>query len=87
MAGAEAKHSISSLRRLALRMAVNISVKEKQIASTARNLANSRKQNYLSTRDTERRIEQLTRSLQEEESRNRHVLESLERATMLALQC
>lgn len=87
VAGAEAKHSISSLRRLAFRMAVNISVKEKQIANTARNLASSRKKNYLSTRDTERRIAELTKSLQEEEFRNKDILECLEKASMLTLQC
>ncbi|KAL5378085.1 hypothetical protein DPSP01_009369 [Paraphaeosphaeria sporulosa] len=86
VAGAEAKHSISSLRRLAFRMAVNISVKEKQIANTARNLASSRKRNYLSTRDTEKRIAELTKSLQEEEFRNRDILECLEKASMLTLQ-
>ncbi|KAF1971546.1 hypothetical protein BU23DRAFT_175627 [Bimuria novae-zelandiae CBS 107.79] len=85
-AGAEAKQSISSLRRLAFRMAVNISVKEKQIASTARNLANSRKKNYLSTRDAEMRIEQLTKSLKEEEFRNQDILGCLEKASMLTLQ-
>ncbi|KAJ4358066.1 uncharacterized protein N0V89_002645 [Didymosphaeria variabile] len=86
VAGAEAKHSISSLRRLAFRMAVNISVKEKQIANTARNLASSRKKNYLSTRDTEKRIAELTKSLQEEEYRNKDILECLEKASMLTLQ-
>lgn len=87
VAGAEAKQSISSLRRLAFRMAVNISVKEKQIAKTARNLACSRKNSYLSTRDAEKRIEQLTKSLKEEEYRNKDILEHLEKASMLTLQC
>lgn len=87
VAGAEAKQSISSLRRLALRMAVNISVKEKQIANTARNLASSRKKSYLSTRDLEKRIEQLTKSLKEEEFRNNDILDCLEKASMLTLQC
>lgn len=87
LAGVEAKQNISSLRRLALRMAVNISVKEKQIAKTARNLAASRKNNYIYGRDAEKRIEQLTRSLKEEEFRNRDILESLEKASMLTLQC
>jgi hypothetical protein len=87
VAGAEAKHSISSLRRLAFRMAVNISVKERQIASTARNLASSRKKNYLSVRDTEKRIAELTKSLQDEEFRNKDILECLEKASMLTLQC
>ncbi|KAL5409864.1 hypothetical protein PMIN03_005698 [Paraphaeosphaeria minitans] len=85
-AGAEAKHSISSLRRLAFRMAVNISVKEKQIANTARNLASSRKKNYLSSQDTEKRIAGLIKSLQEEEFRNKDILECLEKASMLTLQ-
>lgn len=87
VAGAEAKHSISSLRRLALRMAVNISVKERQIANTARSLASSRKKNYLSTRDTEKRIAELTKSLEEEEFRNKDILDCLEKASMLTLQC
>jgi hypothetical protein len=87
VASADAKQSISSLRRLAVRMAVNISVKERQIASTARNLASSRKKNYLTTRDTEKRIAELTKSLQEEEFRNKDILECLERASMLTLQC
>lgn len=87
VAGAEAKQSISSLRRLAFRMAVNISVKEKQIANTARNLASSRKKSYLSTQDTERKIAELSRSLEEEEARNRDILECLEKASMLTLQC
>lgn len=87
VAGAEAKQSISSLRRLALRMAINISVKEKQIANTARNLASSRKKSYLSTRDAEKRIEHLTKSLREEEFRNNDILECLEKVSMLTLQC
>ena len=87
VADTEAKHSISSLRRLAFRMAANISIKEKQIANTARNLASSRKKNYLSTCDTERRIAELSKSLQEEEFRNKDILECLERASMLTLQC
>ncbi|KAL1612618.1 hypothetical protein SLS60_000847 [Paraconiothyrium brasiliense] len=86
VAGAEAKQSISSLRRLAFRMAVNISVKEKQIVNTARNLATSRKKSYLSTRDLEKRIAELTKSLQEEEYRNKDILECLEKASMLTLQ-
>lgn len=87
VAGAEAKQSISSLRRLAFRMAVNISVKEKKIATTARNLASSRKKSYLSARDAEQRIEQLTKILREEEYRNKDILECLEKASMLTLQC
>jgi hypothetical protein len=87
IAGVEAKQSISSLRRLAFRMAVNISAKERQIATTARNLASSRKNNYLSTRDAERRIERLTKSLEEEEYRNKDILQCLEKASRLTLQC
>jgi len=68
-------------------MAVNISVKEKQITNTARNLASSRRKNYLSTREAEKRIEQLAKSLKEEEYRNRDILECLEKASMLTLQC
>ena len=87
LANGEAKQNLSSLRRLAFRMAVNISVKEKQIAKTARSLASSRKNSYLSGRDAEKRIEQLTKSLRDEEYRNRDILECLEKASMLTLQC
>lgn len=87
VAGAEAKQSVSSLRRMAFRMAVNISVKEKQIATSARNLVRSRKSHYLDGRDTEKRIEELKRSLRIEEGRNNEILEALERASMLTLQC
>lgn len=87
IAGAEAKQSVASLRRMAFRMAVNISVKEKQIATSARNLVRSRKDHYLTGRDAEKRIEELKRSLRIEEGRNREILETLERASMLTLQC
>jgi hypothetical protein len=87
IAGAEAKQSVTSLRRLAFRMAVNISVKEKQIATTARNLAKSRAGNYLQGKDAQKRIEELNRALCIEEGRNKEILEALERASMLTLQC
>ena len=87
VAGAEAKRSVSSLRRLAFRMAVNISVKEKQIATTARNLAKSRTSNYLEGKDAQKRVEELKRALRVEEGRNKEILEALERASMLTLQC
>lgn len=87
IAGAEAKRSVSSLRRLAFRMAVNISVKEKQIATTARTLAKSRSNNYLESKDAQKRVEQLQRALRVEEGRNKEILEALERASMLTLQC
>lgn len=87
IAGAEAKQSVTSLRRMAFRMAVNISVKEKQIATSARNLVRSRKSHYLDGRDAEKRIEELRRSLRIEEGRNKEILEALERASMLTLQC
>jgi hypothetical protein len=87
VAGAEAKQSITSLRRLAFRMAVNISAKERQIATTARNLTSSRKKHYLSTRDAEKRIEELSKSLEEEEFRNKDILDCLEKASRLTLQC
>lgn len=87
VAGAEAKQSVASLRRMAFRMAVNISVKEKQIATSARNLVRSRKNHYLDGRDAEKRIEELRRSLRIEEGRNKEILEALERASMLTLQC
>ncbi|RAR06255.1 hypothetical protein DDE83_007010 [Stemphylium lycopersici] len=87
VAGAEAKRSVASLRRLAFRMAVNISVKEKQIATAARNLAKSRTSNYLDGKDAQKRVEQLQRALRVEEGRNKEILEALERASMLTLQC
>jgi hypothetical protein len=68
-------------------MAVNISVKEKQIATTARNLAKSRVGNYLQGKDAQKRIEDLNRALCVEEGRNKDILEALERASMLTLQC
>lgn len=87
IAGAEAKRSVSSLRRLAFRMAVSISVKEKQIATTARNLAKSRTNHYLEGKDAQNRVEQLQRALRIEEDRNKEILAALERASMLTLQC
>ena len=87
IAGAEAKQSVTSLRRMAFRMAVNISVKEKQIATSARNLVRSRKSHYLDGKDADNRIEELKRSLRIEEGRNKEILEALERASMLTLQC
>lgn len=87
IAGTEVKRSVTSLRRLAFRMAVNISVKEKQIATSARNLANSRKGSYLQGRDAEQRIESLQRALRVEECRNAEILGALEKASMLTLEC
>lgn len=87
IAGAEAKQSVASLRRMAFRMAVNISVKEKQIATSARNLVRSRKSHYLEGKDAEKRVEELKRSLRIEEGRNKEILEALEKASMLTLQC
>lgn len=87
VAGAEAKRSVASLRRLAFRMAVNISVKERQIATSARNLAKSRNNHYVEGKDAEKRVEALKRALRMEEGRNKEILEALERASMLTLQC
>jgi hypothetical protein len=87
IAGAEAKQSVASLRRMAFRMAVNISVKEKQIATSARNLVRSRKGHYLDGKDAEKRVEELKRSLRIEEGRNKEILEALEKASLLTLQC
>lgn len=87
IAGAEAKRSVTSLRKLAFRMAVNISVKEKQIATSARNLAKSRKAAYVDGRGAEKRLEELQRALRIEEKRNEEILEALERASMLTLEC
>lgn len=87
VAGAEARASVAALRRLAFRLAVNISVKEKKIATATKELAGSRKNDYLASRNAEKRIEKLTRSLKEEERRNREILETLERASKLTLEC
>ncbi len=87
VAEAQAKQSVSSLRRLAFRMVVNISVKEKRIANTARNLASSHGSFYLKEKDTEKRIESLKRALSLEEGKNEQILEALERASSLTLQC
>lgn len=87
VASAEARASIAALRRLAFRLAVNISVKEKQITVAAKSLAGSRKEGYVSSRNAEKRIEALKQSLKEEERRNREILEALERASKLTLQC
>jgi hypothetical protein len=87
VAGAEARRSMTSLRRLAFRMAVNISVKEKQIATSARSLASTRKSTYLQGKDAEKRIEELRRALGVEEERNKDILEALESASALTLQC
>ncbi|CBX97680.1 hypothetical protein LEMA_P090890.1 [Plenodomus lingam JN3] len=81
LAGAEAKRSVSSLRRLAFRMAVNISVKERQIATSAKNLSQSRTGNDLQSKEAETRIESLKRALRVEEKRNVEVLEALEHST------
>jgi hypothetical protein len=86
VAGAQAKRSVASLRRLAFRMAVNISVKERKIATSARNLACSRKSGYLEGKDAEKRVDELRRALRIEEGRNKEIIEALERASMLTLQ-
>lgn len=86
-ANSEVHASVSSLRRLALRLAVNISVKEKRIANSTRNLALSRNNEYLAGRSAEKRIEILTKCWKEEERRSREILDSLEQMNMLTLQC
>jgi len=87
IASSEAKASVAALRRLAFRLAINISVKENKIAHAAWTLANSRKSNYIESRNAEKKIEMLKDSLQEEERRSKEILETLERASMLAIQC
>ncbi|KAL6705918.1 hypothetical protein ACN47E_006197 [Coniothyrium glycines] len=86
IAGAEVKRSVTSLRRLAFRMAVNISVKEKQIATSVRHLASSRKSHYLQGKNAEQRLESLQRALRVEECRNAEILGALENASMLTMQ-
>jgi predicted nucleic acid-binding Zn-ribbon protein len=83
IATAEAKASVAALRRLAFRLAVSISVKENRIANAARQLASSRKHDYVA----EKKIQALQESLQEEERRSRDILQTLERASALAVQC
>lgn len=87
IAGAEARRSVSSLRRLAFRMAVNISVKEKQFVTSAKYLANSRNASYLEGKDAEKKVDALKRALRVEERKNIEVIEALERASVLTLQC
>jgi hypothetical protein len=87
IASAEAKASVAALRRLAFRLAVNISVKEKQIADAARALASSRKRDYVATRDAEKKIEGLKESLHEEERRNKEILETLQKVAMVTMHC
>lgn len=87
LAGLDTKRSVTSLRRLALRMAINIAVKERQIATSAQNLSKSREGSYLEGKDAERRLEGLKRALRVEEGRNEAILEALERASKLTLQC
>ena len=87
LTSSEQRASVAALRRLAFRLAANISVKETRIANSARQLALSRKKEYLSGKSAEARIEQLTQSLEYHEKRNREILESLEQTAMLTLQC
>jgi hypothetical protein len=87
VASNEARASVTTLRRLAIRLAVNIAVKEKQIASAAKSLANSRRTDYAATRNAEKQIEQLRESLKDEERRNKEILMTLERASNMAFEC
>jgi uncharacterized protein with von Willebrand factor type A (vWA) domain len=87
IASAEAKASVAALRRLAFRLAVNISVKENKIAIAAKKLASTRKNDYIAFREAEKKIESLKESLEEEERRSKEILETLERASKLAIQC
>ena len=87
VASAEARASVAALRRLAFRLAINISVKEKRIANAARSLAKSRKGDYAATRNAEKKIEALKKSLKDEERKNREILQTLDRASKLTLQC
>ncbi|KAF2493845.1 hypothetical protein BU16DRAFT_562807 [Lophium mytilinum] len=89
VAHSEARASVAALRRLAFRLAVNISVKENKIATSARSLATSRKTEYVlgtGLRGAERRVGELEQEWREERARNREILESLERASALTLQ-
>jgi hypothetical protein len=83
----EAKASVAALRRLAFRLSINISVKEKAIANAAKELASSRKNDYIASRSAEKKIEMLKESLHEEERRSKEILETLERTSMLTIQC
>ena len=87
VADIETRRSLASLRQLAFRMAVNVTVKEKRIAATAKNLVKSRKNHYLEGKDAENRIGDLKRALRVEEGRNQEILEALERASTLTLRC
>jgi hypothetical protein len=50
-------------------------------------LVRSRKGHYLDGKDAEKRVEELKRSLRIEEGRNKEILEALEKASLLTLQC
>ncbi|KAF2090029.1 hypothetical protein K490DRAFT_62903 [Saccharata proteae CBS 121410] len=86
-ANAEAKQSVSSLRKLAFRLAVRISVKEAKVAQSARSLAQSRASSYLNIREHSSRITELQATLVRHQDRNREVTERLEHAALLAKQC
>ncbi|KAL1626400.1 hypothetical protein SLS56_006898 [Neofusicoccum ribis] len=85
-ATAEAQQSVSSLRKLAFRLAVRISVKEAKVAQAARSLANSRRHDYVHSRKHEGRIAQLQATLTRHEQRNRELLHNLEQAAQLTIQ-
>jgi hypothetical protein len=87
IAGAQARASVATLRRMAFRLAVKISVKEKHIADVTKSLARSRKTNDVVSRSAEEKIQTLKESLLEEERKNQVILETLEKASMLTLQC
>lgn len=87
VASAEAKASVTALRRLAFRLAVNIAVKERQISHAVQQLATHRKADYVESRNAEKQIADLKRSLREEERRNKETLELLEKASRQTMQC
>ncbi|KAK7525130.1 uncharacterized protein IWZ02DRAFT_489473 [Phyllosticta citriasiana] len=78
--------SICQLRRLAVRLVVNIHVKEVKTAQAARSLAQSRRNDYLQSRKHEGRIAQLQVTLAQYERRNRELLHHLESNDQFALQ-
>jgi cell division protein FtsB len=81
----EAKRSVSSLRKLALRLAVHISVKEARLASHARALAQSRLSQYVVQRNQQDQIDKLAAALQETEQQAQQLLEGLTKVAPLPL--
>ncbi|KAF2141348.1 uncharacterized protein K452DRAFT_318985 [Aplosporella prunicola CBS 121167] len=84
-AAVQTKQHVSALRKLAFRLAVNISLKETKIAQSARTLAQSRNNSYIHSRKHESRIAELQKTLALHEQRNKDLLKNLEQAAQLTI--